>query len=324
LAQLANALITRAVYLIFQHRRQEGEGVLRHALRVAEQYDLPVIVLRARYNLAALSLEADRFHEAVQEVEMALALARERGDRAHERRLLGQSIYPLHVLGRWSEASTVGSELLAGPRDADTVFAAAVLVSLAAARGDEPMLQRCRAIAAERRDSSYNDQRVSAEIVLARDALEQDAPADALALMRAAVDETGVSAETIEEAYALSVESVSLLGDQTAIEDLIERVSRRPPAGATPLLRAGRARLQAEFGHRRGDEQAARKYEDEAIHILRSVGARPLLARTLLERARRRPEPEALAEARTIYAELEATKWLERIGQANEVPAPAL
>jgi hypothetical protein len=39
----------------------------------------------------------------------------------------------------------------------------------------------------------------------------------------------------------------------------------------------------------------------------------------LLERARRRPDPEALAEARTIYVELGATRWLERIDQQSEV-----
>ena len=67
-APLANVLITRAVYLIYLHRAQEGEGVLRHALSIARQYDLSTTVLRARYNLASVSLERDDFDGAVEEV----------------------------------------------------------------------------------------------------------------------------------------------------------------------------------------------------------------------------------------------------------------
>ena len=318
--QLANALITRAIYLIFQHRTQECVGVLRHALALGERYELSPIVLRARYNLAAVSLEEDRFGEAVEEVERALALSRERGDRSNERRLLGQMMFPLYVLGRWGDASATGSVLLSGD-DADAMFAASVLASLAAARGDDAMLERCRSLAAELHDSSYQDAQVSAELVLARDALERGAPAEALAMLKSALPLTGVAAETVEEAYALSVEAALSLDDQAALEELIETVSRRPPASAPPLMRAGRARLRAELAHRRGEPEAARQHEEEAIELLRDVGARPLLARVLLERGRRRPEAEAMAEARAIYTELEATRWLERIDQASEVAA---
>ncbi|MFL5824198.1 MAG: adenylate/guanylate cyclase domain-containing protein [Solirubrobacteraceae bacterium] len=319
--QLANALITRAIFLIFQHRSQEAEGVLRHALALGERDELPAIVLRARYNLASLSLEADRFAEAIHEVEQALTLARERGDRSHERRLLGQIMVPLYVLGRWNEAVTTGAVLIEGASDADAVFAASVVAPIAAARGDDAMLERCRTIAADLRDSTYADQRVSAEIVFAREALEQGIPAEALQLSRAATEQRGVASEGVEEAYALASEAAIRLSDDVAVQDLIELVSRRPPASMTPLLRAGRARLQAEAAHRRGEAESARRHEDEALELLRSLGAHPLLARTLLERARRRPEPEALAEARSIYAELGATRWLERIGETSEVAA---
>ena len=49
------------------------------------------------------------------------------------------------------------------------------------------------------------------------------------------------------------------------------------------------------------------------------VGARPLLARTLLERHRRSGDAGALAEARLIYTELDARRWLARIDEASEV-----
>jgi class 3 adenylate cyclase/tetratricopeptide (TPR) repeat protein len=318
---LANALVTRGVYLLFLDRAQEATGALRHALAMAEEYDLPTIVLRARYNLAAVAIEQDRFDAAIEEVERGLTLARERGDRAHERRLLAQTVAPLYVLGRWDEASSIGSMLMAGALDADAAFAASVLISIAAARGEDAIVERCRAIAGELGESIYGDQRVSAQAVFARDALERGAPTEALELTNGAFQQDGIAGEAIEEAYALSVEAATSLGDEQVIAQLVERVAGLPPASATALLRAGRARLEAERAHRRGRADEARQYEDEAIALLRSVGARPQLARTLLERARRHQDQEALAEACAIYAGLGATRWLERIDQQSEVVA---
>jgi class 3 adenylate cyclase/tetratricopeptide (TPR) repeat protein len=318
---LANALITRGVYLIFLQRTQEGEGVLRHALALGERYDLSSIVLRARYNLAAISIELDRFPEALEEVERALEVSRERGDRYHERRLLSQSIFPLYVLGRWTEGVSTGSAVLAGARDVDTVFAASALATVAAARDDETMMDACRDVAGEMRESAYNDQRLSADVVFARDALERGAMAEAFALARPIIDASGVGGELIEEAYALGVEAAISLSDEEMIADLIEVVSHKPPAAARPILRAGLARLEAEAAHRRGAEQEARRHEQEAIDRLRSLGARPLLARALVEKAQRRPDAEALAEARSIYLELEATRRLKQIEESSEVVA---
>jgi hypothetical protein len=48
---------------------------------------------------------------------------------------------------------------------------------------------------------------------------------------------------------------------------------------------------------------------------------RPLLADAGLDSVRRRGESEALAEAREIYEQLGATRWLERIEAELEVTA---
>jgi hypothetical protein len=195
------------------------------------------------------------------------------------------------------------------------------MASIAAARGEEEMMSRCRSIAEQLRESSYIDQRVSAELVFARDALERGTPEKALELTKRAAEQGGQSGETVEEAYWISVEAAIGLGDEHAIGDLIELVAALPPAGAKPLLRAGRARLEAERAHRRGDEDGAVRSEDEAVRLLRSLGARPHLALTLLERARRRPDQEAVAQARELSTELGATRWLERIDERSELVA---
>jgi hypothetical protein len=84
---------------------------------------------------------------------------------------------------------------------------------------------------------------------------------------------------------------------------------------SSPLLRALRQRCVAELAHVAGDGEATRRAEAEAEALLRGIHARPRLAQALVERARRREEPRPLAEARAIYDELRASRWLARIDQ---------
>jgi tetratricopeptide (TPR) repeat protein len=315
-APLANALVTRAVYLIFRHRLEEANSVMSHALELAHEHDLPATVLRAGFNLSAIALNSDRLTDAVDEVERTLAFARARGDRASERSLLGQMLAPLVALGRWDEASATATALLSRPVDTDVMHVAAFMATVAAARGDEATLDRCLELATESRGSTHVDQRVDATNAHARLAIERGAVEEALELTRAVIDEPVSGTESKEETYALAVEAALVLGHEAATDELIGIVDGLPPARATPLLRAGRARLAAERAHRAGDADAAGSLEQEAIELLRSVGARPLLARALLERAQRRDDAAALAEARSIYSALGASQWLSRIDQA--------
>jgi hypothetical protein len=125
----------------------------------------------------------------------------------------------------------------------------------------------------------------------------------------------------MKDAYQLSVEAAIALEDQATLSALCAVVDGLPPARAWPLLRAGRARLRAELAHRRGDREAVERFENEAIGLLRSLGARPLLGQALLERARRHDDPAALAEARAIFEGLGAVRWLGRLEAAAGVTA---
>ena len=110
-------------------------------------------------------------------------------------------------------------------------------------------------------------------------------------------------------------------GDEAVMAERQAYLDALRPAQATPLRRAGAARLAAERAHRAGDEETAVAAEADAELLLRKVGARPRLAQALVERARRRGEPQPLAEARAIYEELGATSWLERLVREFEVVA---
>ncbi len=274
---------------------------------------MPTVGLRARYNIASVAIEDDRFADAVREVEDALALARERGDRVWELQLMGQAVAPLAVLGRWDQAVQMADTLLAN--EGVDVFAATFLAQMAAARGDEEMLARSCSVARAHLESTHSDIAGSAAAALARAALERGAADEALGLAGPVRHRPGTAWETVEEAYALCVEAARMLDDEAAMTELAEHVTGLPPARATPLLRAGRARICAELSHRHGDIESSQRHEDEAIGLLRATGARPLLAHALLDRARRRSDDDALAEARGIFAELGATAWLERTEQ---------
>jgi class 3 adenylate cyclase/tetratricopeptide (TPR) repeat protein len=318
---LADALVTRGIYLIWRGRQQEGVGVLRHALSLAEEHDATSVALRARMNLTQISLESDQLSRAVEQAREVLTLARERGDRALERKAHGILTWPLAVLGRWDEALSIGAPLLAEEHYVDALFAAGSMVWLAWARGDDAMIERCRALALDGRGSTYVDTRVCAESTLARDAVERGEPAEALTLTRNARNQRGISGDALRESFAISVEAAVAAGDETAIAEVERFVAELPPALATPLLRAGRARLQAELAHQAGDDGEARRFEEEALSLLRSVGVRAMLVPALLERASRHQDREALAEARTICEELRATRWLERVDELSGVAA---
>jgi tetratricopeptide (TPR) repeat protein len=320
-AELVEGMIVRGIYLMLGHRLQESAAVLGRAVSLADKCDLPAVGLRARFNLAAVAIESDDFAEAVREVDDALALARERGDRVWERMLLVQSLAPLTTLGRWDHAATAASRVIADESGLNAVLAASFLAHIAAARGDDGTLDRCCSLAAPHRNSTHVDMASAVALTLSQAALDHGTTAEALALARTALDKDTAPAEVIEEAYAVGIEAAIALGDKAAIDELEAFVASLPPARATPLLRAGRARLLAEQAHRRGDAEGADRSELEAIDLLRMVGARPLLAKALLDRAGRRDDPDALNEARSIYAELGATRWLERIERNSELAA---
>ncbi len=319
---LPTALVNRGIYLVLTGRRNEAAGVLREGRALAEQHDLPAVALRARLNLSQLSMERDAFVDAVEQANAALMISRERGDRVWERRLLCYQLAPsLYFLGRWDEVMQIGLPLLDTESEVDELAIASLLVSIAAARGDEALVERCASRATGRRDASYVDLRVSAAFVLARAAMERGSTAEALWLAKDVLNLDTASREGITDSLALSVEAAIALGDEGAMNELDSFVTVLPPARTTPLLSAGRARVRAELAHRAGDVGAAEQFEDEAIRLLRDVGARPMLAQALLERARRRQDGEALAEARVIYQELGAKRWLERIDELSEVAA---
>ncbi len=317
---LAEAFLHRCAYLAYVKRLQEGTGVLHQALELARAHDLQAVELRAHYLLAAFALERDHLAAAVDEVNLGLVIARERGDRANERDLLSQEVAPLVALGRWDEAATVAEGLL-NEVDISSIAAAAFASQIASGRGSVELMTRCRQMAEGSLESEYVDARVSAALVLARSELDRGETREALDRAASVLRERSTGQEFRVEAYSVCVQAAIALADADAMSELSAFFDGLPPAIATPLQRAGRLRLLAEQAHQAGDEAASIAAEDDACAHLRAAGARPLLAGALVEKARRRDDPEALEQARAICAELGATRWLERLTDEFEVTA---
>ena len=310
---LAEAQIGRAIMLLIGHRVLEASSTLELAIRLAEEHDLPAVALRGRYNRAALQIEDDHLEEAIAEARDGLALARERGDRSYERLMLQQMASPAMFLGRWDEAEGIARGLMREELDFDTVGMASVLVEIAAARGDEEAYRQCCAIA-ERVDATrYVELRTIAAMIVGRRLLEEGAPAESFSLLRPKLGVLGTSKETAVQVFMLCIEAAIALPGTEPLEELAGFAAALPPARATPLMRAGRARVAAELADRRGDVAASAQAGEEAIAELRAAGTGPLLACALAEHGHRHGRADSLAEARTIYAELGAVRWLERL-----------
>jgi class 3 adenylate cyclase/predicted ATPase len=318
---LTGALNTRAAYLIYGGRRQEGLAVLRHASHLAEDHDLPFEALRTSYNLAQCLIEEHDPAGALAELERGRALARERGDRSWDEKMRQQSLIPMLISGRWREAMPVALELMTAYDELARVTSAHVLTQIAVARGDEELTERCLEIASQLEGSVYADLRCASLTVQGHAEFGRGSPQAAPARVRPILDTPAIAGEIRTDAYGLCVEAALALGDEALIDELQAWCAALPPAQAPALLLAGRERLLAEQAHRRGEHELAVRHEQSAIERLRAVGARPLLARALLDRCRRREDPVAEAEAREIVDELGATRWLDAIRGGDTVSA---
>jgi class 3 adenylate cyclase/predicted ATPase len=321
LPELAEAFARRAINLDALGRFEESTALARRARELAEEQDVPGVALRAAFQLAALLIARDRHLDALPEINRAVETARERGDRPHERHLLAEVVQCTRFLGRWEEAMELAPELLTSPDDAASMFVLWDTSELAAARGDEELLARCVEFATANRDDSSAEIRAIASIVLARAAFERGDIAAVPEILEEAVASVEIAGEANTAAFALATDAVLASGDQSGISALLDELDALSPLMRTPVRLAQRARLLAEQAHRAGDAQATLEHEHEALELLRAVGAKPLVARVQLDDYRRRRDADALAEARAIYTELGATRWLAQIDETAEVVA---
>ena len=107
---LSQALNTKAMILSNRGRNGESGALVRYALDVALEHDIPSAAFRAYNNVADLEARRDRFEAAATGYRDGLALARRVGYRQQEWLFLGQT-YPPFMLGQWDEALAVVGQI---------------------------------------------------------------------------------------------------------------------------------------------------------------------------------------------------------------------
>jgi tetratricopeptide (TPR) repeat protein len=322
---LSQALNTKSLTLLSRGRPQECVALLEYALKIALENDIPSASLRAYFNLAELSLQYDRFEEGCEYVDRGLALARRVGSAFWERRLLGQN-YPLYALGEWDllldRAGELPIDLLHEERGS---YAAFLLV------GPLVHIHRGNLADAHGLFNAFSEVGISADVQeraqhaagLAAIRLADGDPGGALEAAHDALsmrEDLGAGSEPFREGYVTAVGAALALDDREELQRLLELIEGIPKGKVPQYLHAHAARVRAQLGSRRGDDEPAEAGFKRASGAFRELGIPLWIGATLLEygewlsgRGRGDEAEPLLAEARGIFAELGAAPWLERL-----------
>ena len=323
-AVVADALITKGIVADTQGRSEESLALLKHALEVGREHDLPAAALRGYHNLADTLARRERYPEALEAFGSAVTLARRAGNVRWEVGASSDFTYLLAVTGEWTEAleqmealegQSMDVGLLAGllglvtqllvPRGAID-RARALLESLARYESSDDVQERC----------GYAQARAGVLRAEGKDA-------EALAAAQKALAEVpvmGGSAQPIKDAFVEALEAASALGEIETVTELLARIDALRPRERTPYLQAQAARFRARLAAIARDRDRVEDDFKYAAHVFREYGVPFWLAVTQLEHGEWLVEQGSVEEsepllddAREIFVRLEATPWLERL-----------
>jgi tetratricopeptide (TPR) repeat protein len=316
---LVMALITKANALAEVGRPTESTALLTYATKLAVEHDLGDVAGRAYYNLAENVMAEGRFAEGEGMLTQAIELARRRGDRPDERRLLAQRLIALTALGRWDQVINDAAGLVEHANDIWSAQSTVSLPVVLAARGEAANLEALeKALGGAEGWTAMQGAQTIVRAVIEREAgdssqtLAQASDA-VIQLLQGAVSEAPpLFAEVVESAFAA--------GEIGVVEELLVSVDALKPAQLLPLLDAEAARARARLAAHSGDLGVADQHFRRAIELFRELETPFYLARAqqeyaeLLARVGRAPDDlEALRdEARAMFESLGAKPWLMR------------
>jgi class 3 adenylate cyclase/tetratricopeptide (TPR) repeat protein len=311
---LVRALISKANSLAELGRPAESAALMTLAITRAQELDLADEMVRGYYNLADNVMAEGRFSEARSLLEQGLEVARRRGDRLGERRLIAQGLIALVALGRWDEAVADAERL----REQIDLWAGQAVVSIPtilAARGD---LERLRELLEGVSASGWPAVELAAKIARATanrgdpsaNALIAEARDAALGLIpRGTSEMPALVADLLDTAFAAD--------DLGTVTTLLEAVGALKPAQLLPLLNAEAIRARAKRAAHTGDRDGADQHFRWAIGLFRELETPFYLARAQLEYAEllvgAGQEPGSLVdEATTTFEAVGAGPWRNR------------
>ncbi len=324
------ATVTLAFNTISLIRQREGRVEESRALRerslgISLDHDLTVGALRGYNNVADVPLQQDQFTEALDYAQRGLALAQARGDRRWESALTLMVVTAQVNLGEWDQLARLDTEVIP---DVEKLMTRAMLVLRArvhAGRGERESLRGILAEVDELDETANREYADSSTVARAIALRGLGADRDALdAAMSVATAGPRVINEDRREAYVEAGLAALAVGDERAVERLIEAADELPPAMRSPLLRAGAARFAGLLALRRGDAAGGDERLGAATAVLRTIESPFVLAQVLTEHgealvaAGRDDEGvPLLTEAAAIFERLRAAPWLARTRAAG-------
>jgi class 3 adenylate cyclase/tetratricopeptide (TPR) repeat protein len=330
---LSQSLNTKAVILYStKERRREGLALLRYALEVAMDNDLPSAAMRARNNLADLAAGSDHYEESRQHDLEGLSMARRVGNRQQEWNFLGFQLYTFYALGEWDELLHMGAQLpTAAISQTRGPFAHHMLAIPAVhlQRGDLEQAKASFAVFPDAEASPDVQERAYALAGRANLLLAEGDPNGALSAAHRALavrHEVGWGNEGVKQAFITAIEAAFDLGDLTKVEEILELIEGAEPGRRSRTLYAHALRLRARLAAREGhDDQVEQNYR-EAAEIFREIATPFWLAQTLLEHGEwlvdhHRPGEAGplVAPARETFERLRAKPWLERADRLGDL-----
>jgi class 3 adenylate cyclase/tetratricopeptide (TPR) repeat protein len=322
---LSQALTTQGLILYAGHeRRRQGYALVKYALEIALENDLPSAAHRAYFNLADLAAQNDRYGEAREYVELGLALNRRLGYRQNEWMFLGQ-IYAFYGSGEWDVAmeltDQIPKEKIAEHRLSGAAFLL-VRPLIWMHRGDLDQAQESFEAFPEVTSSADIQERALHAAGRAALLLAQGNVAEALAVARQALEfrGMGIAHESGREGATVALEAAFRLGDHDALKGLLDWIDRIPRGMLPPYLEAQAIRYRAKLAAAGGDHASVEQGLKGAAGLFREIASPFHMAVTLLDHgewlARSDRPDEAgplLEEARTVFERLKASPWIERV-----------
>lgn len=320
---ISQGLNTKALVLLYEGRREEAFGLMKHALDVAIENDMSSAALRGYVNLSEYLFRADRYKDSLSKYEEGLVLARRVGNRVWEWALLVEMTFPLFMLGQWDDAlQAIALVPESEMNRADTLGPLLSLPLLLVNRGEPDGAKRVLSFFA-RFESSEDVQERAAHAVAWAVAHRADGKAeDALASAQEAVrlaSQIGPDSQMLKMGLAQGLEIAFERGDLDAARDHLSVIGSLRPGEITPFLRGVEARSRARLAIAVGYTENVEAGFKSAAGMFREIAVPYWLATTLtdhgewlLERDDIETASPLIREAHEIFTHLDARTWLER------------
>jgi class 3 adenylate cyclase/tetratricopeptide (TPR) repeat protein len=330
---ISDALNTRSIIVCSADRYEEGIALIRHALSLAIENDLPENALRAYNNLSETLTDRDRHEEGLEQYERGLALADRVGSGVWQRSLLSEVVFPLMMTGRWDEALERAAQVPDSQKSgADIIGLLVSIPVIDVARGDVAGAEHILEIFDGYARSSDFQLVAAYECANASVLRAQGRHREALDAATRAVSvgrQVGY-AGTVKVGFTQGIGAAFSLGDLDAVRGFVAMIDELRPGVVTPFLRALADRSRARLAVIDGDMETAEANFKAAIGLFRETGIPYWRALSQIEFAEslmaadRAEEASSLGqEARDTLDRLGASTWIERLDKLHLTDAPA-